>query len=368
MSASWDLDHLSSELVSAALDAANWKQSLQRLSDAVGAVGAVLLPPADQRALSIGTDALAEPTERYVREGWSVRDLRDRAVPFLLRRGIAVDLDFVSEEEIKKSDYYNEFLGPHRLRWSAIVALDCDSQWVVSIQRSIEQGPFSPHEQKRLARLRGPLSAAATIARELGLARAEGLADAFDIIGSPAMVTDGLGRVIRMNSAAEAQLNSDLRIVNRRLTATHRELTKRIEHLILGASHTGSGAQPSLNPPVAVPRIGRRPLLVHAVPLVGDNIFAAGRVLVIVFDLESRPVPCGMHLRRVFGLTAAEARLATRLAAGESLDSAADAVGVGKETARTQLKAVFGKTSTGRQAELVALISRLLPEPQRCQS
>ena len=64
-------------------------------------------------------------------------------------------------------------------------------------------------------------------------------------------------------------------------------------------------------------------------------------------------------------MTAAEARLAVHLAAGEGLDEAADALGVALETVRSQLKAIFGKTDTRRQGELLrklALDSALLPE------
>jgi DNA-binding CsgD family transcriptional regulator len=64
-------------------------------------------------------------------------------------------------------------------------------------------------------------------------------------------------------------------------------------------------------------------------------------------------------LRSAFGLTIAEARLASRLASGDSLDDAANMLCVTKNTARVQLKAVFAKTSTHRQAELVALLMGL---------
>ena len=39
--------------------------------------------------------------------------------------------------------------------------------------------------------------------------------------------------------------------------------------------------------------------------------------------------------------------------------AAAASLGVSRETARTQLKAVFAKTNTRRQAELAALVARL---------
>ena len=64
-------------------------------------------------------------------------------------------------------------------------------------------------------------------------------------------------------------------------------------------------------------------------------------------------------LRQLFDLTHSEARLAVRLATGEAFSTAAMALGIGRETARTHLRALFAKTGTHRQAELVALLARL---------
>jgi DNA-binding CsgD family transcriptional regulator len=61
-------------------------------------------------------------------------------------------------------------------------------------------------------------------------------------------------------------------------------------------------------------------------------------------------------LKQRFGLTPAESRLALRLVTGEPLRSSAAALGVGYETARTTLKAIFSKTGTCRQTELVIVI------------
>jgi DNA-binding CsgD family transcriptional regulator len=81
---------------------------------------------------------------------------------------------------------------------------------------------------------------------------------------------------------------------------------------------------------------------------------------VVVRDLDEQPLRLDAQLRELFGLTAAEARLASRLAAGDCLETVADELGVAYETARNQLKAIFAKTETHRQAELVALLARLL--------
>jgi DNA-binding CsgD family transcriptional regulator len=64
-------------------------------------------------------------------------------------------------------------------------------------------------------------------------------------------------------------------------------------------------------------------------------------------------------LRSGFGLTQAEACVALAITRGESLDEIARARGVTVATTRTQLKSVFFKTQTHRQAELAAFVGRI---------
>ena len=108
-------------------------------------------------------------------------------------------------------------------------------------------------------------------------------------------------------------------------------------------------------------REDRTPLIVEALPVAGlaADAFGRARAVLVITDLEARPVPPEDALRAAFGLTPAEARLARRLAGGESLDDAADALGIAKNTARIQLRAVFAKTGTARQGELIALLAHL---------
>ena len=61
-------------------------------------------------------------------------------------------------------------------------------------------------------------------------------------------------------------------------------------------------------------------------------------------------------LRCHFGLTPSEGTLALHLVTGETLRSAAAELLISYETARTQLKNIFSKTGTCRQAELVAVM------------
>ena len=61
----------------------------------------------------------------------------------------------------------------------------------------------------------------------------------------------------------------------------------------------------------------------------------------------------------LFGLTAAEARLASALSMGHSLESAAHFLGLSVETVRTYLKSIFHKVGVSRQAELARLLASL---------
>jgi DNA-binding NarL/FixJ family response regulator len=63
-------------------------------------------------------------------------------------------------------------------------------------------------------------------------------------------------------------------------------------------------------------------------------------------------------LRGMFGLTPSESRLAANLASGQSLESAAESEGWTLNSAKTYLKAVFGKVGVSRQADLVRVILR----------
>ena len=106
-------------------------------------------------------------------------------------------------------------------------------------------------------------------------------------------------------------------------------------------------------------------LLADAMPVTsfGSDLFNAGRIVLVLTDLTHLSVPDETRLSLVFSLTAAEAKLAKTLASGHGIEAAADSLRVNRETARTQLKAVFAKTNTRRQAELVALVARFRPSP-----
>ena len=79
-------------------------------------------------------------------------------------------------------------------------------------------------------------------------------------------------------------------------------------------------------------------------------------VCVLISDPERRLYPSRQHLKTLFNMTEAEARLGVHLADGQSLRRAAEHLGITYGTARSRLTQLFEKTSTRSQSELTRLL------------
>jgi DNA-binding CsgD family transcriptional regulator len=143
----------------------------------------------------------------YFREGWHRRDQRNNGLEIMRKPGVVDDLDIMSVDRIKKHPYYQEFLAPHRLRWFAGVKLACaEDMWCLSIQRTIDQEPFTAQEKQQLTTLSTRLSASVALARTLGAAASTGLLEAFEISGTAAILINRLGKAFKLNQTAERVL------------------------------------------------------------------------------------------------------------------------------------------------------------------
>lgn len=91
-----------------------------------------------------------------------------------------------------------------------------------------------------------------------------------------------------------------------------------------------------------------------------DAILDPGPLVMLVVhgSLNASSLPIDL-LWRAFGLTESEARLAEALLNGDTLADFAQERAVSKQTLRNQLVGVMRKTGTGRQSELVSLLTRL---------
>lgn len=361
MGARWNLDAVADAFAAASVDPTNWIAATERAVSETGSFGAVLVPVRGRTPRqAVVTESFAPAIERYFSEGWVHSDERLRGVPLLEARGVFSDLDFINPDQIAHNPYYQEWLAPHDLRWFACVKVAVgDDLWALSIQRTIAQGPFTPLQLSRLAKLSGSLASAGALARALGFARAEAALAAFEMSGHAVALLDRFGKVIRINVSAERLFGSDPKIIQGRIIASDRAAASALDRALHALLWSSSGV--ALMPPIVMPREDKRPLLAYLIrpPAICADALSPCQAVVVLVDPDANPAPPHEHLRIAFGLSAAEARLAARLAGGERLESAADALGIAYETARTQLKRVFAKLEISRQSELVALLGRL---------
>ncbi|SHL08465.1 DNA-binding transcriptional regulator, CsgD family [Bradyrhizobium lablabi] len=357
----WNLEAVEQGFAEAALDPTLWVKALDTATAITGSQGAVLIPTAGGSLPTLPfTERIAGSFEAYMRDGWHLRDERFRGIGMMMQRGVVDDLDLFDFDAIAKHPYYQEFLAPHGLRWFGGVRVSCgDELWCLSIQRTIDQGPFSAAEKEQLAQLSKRLSASAAIARALGASAAAGALDAFEISGTAVVLINRFGKVFQANQSAERLLVGEIEIKRGRLVVQDAQAQVALNAAIVDLLGRRTGG---LSAPVALSRRGRRPLLAYPAKLTGAtaNALADCQAMIVLIDPDAGPKPPEATLRSVFRLSEAEARLGAQLALGESLETASEGLGIAKETSRSQLKSIFVKTGVRRQAELVAMLARLL--------
>lgn len=193
-----------------------------------------------------------------------------------------------------------------------------------------------------------------------GAERTAALCELLQLLGTAAILVDPDGEVVGLNGAAEDCLGAGLQIRNRRLIMADPE-AKRALAALIGATRAGCSVHACPGEHVVVARRNARPLILRTVPLHGRALalFRPASAIVMLADASRVSLPTETQLKHAFGLSDGEARLANRLAAGQTLEAAAGLCGISYETARKRLKIVFEKTDTRRQSELVALITRI---------
>jgi DNA-binding CsgD family transcriptional regulator len=184
---------------------------------------------------------------------------------------------------------------------------------------------------------------------------------ALDGLATAMMVVNAAGRVVHMNAAAECIITAGdgPKIVQFALDAVTPGEGKLLRQLVASALQARRNVIAS---PGGVMRISRRsgcaPYEVLVAPISGTTLglgLDGPLAAVFVRDPEARIVTPTDRLQCLYKLTGAEARLMQALLTGDTLDTIAESVGVGRETLRSQLKAVFRKTGTSSQIELIRL-------------
>ncbi|MCF6762453.1 helix-turn-helix transcriptional regulator [Pseudomonas fragi] len=178
------------------------------------------------------------------------------------------------------------------------------------------------------------------------------------------IVLDQQGKVLSLNPMASELLEQadGLKLVGGHLEATYPSDNRELQRLVRNA-FAGDGnnvQQGTVAEAMSVSRPSGQINLGVVVEAIATRDWAEGKgapgVVVYIRDAVGRSLASETLTKQLFNLTRAETALAMELANGLSLEEAAEALNVRRNTARAHLRSIFSKTGVRRQTELVRII------------
>lgn len=272
---------------------------------------------------------------------------------------------------LERSAFHNEFAKSQGDGVRGLLALLVDDGrrpgiaplTFLSLYRAPGREEFTPDDRRALKAIHAPLQTALRAHCALRASRREGRAAdaALDAVDKPIFVLNRDGRVRYANVAAVVGQARDrwLTIRGGRLVGLTSAAVDALPMLLREAT---SGCVRIARLWRPTPAGGVRCAVVRFVPLAEDNAcrsaWSDGAVLLLIDE----PAP-GVDAHRASALalhhrlTTAESLVLSQLAEGLGVADIALANGVTVHTVRTHLKHLFEKTGTGRQSDLIRLLS-----------
>lgn len=354
-------------LHAAPLEDEHWQRFLGQLCDFTESLYGIFTSndsALDRRILAhSGMPAFAEAHRTY-NQSFRHRDPFREKFLRSPRVGVIDGDELYPHRELIKTDLYREFLCPLKLHHMTFIVLSMSPRKyeLISMWRG-EGRPQLEAEALRLLKLLMPhIQTALRVRQVLGAAelRARNAEALLDKTPTASILLDEEGRVVLMNAAAQrvVEERDGLELRNEQLAPMDPACRKRLRSMIVAAASPG-GRDPGSALHLER-RSGKRPLQVLVAPFLPADVRRSNaRVLVLVTDPETQVHFPDAILRALYDLTPAETEIANGLLTGYSLDEVALLRHTSLATTRSQMKALFGKTSTRRQGELIQLLSSL---------
>ena len=340
-----------------------WTGALDNLAHSLGAAACQILPhELSQRPLGqVRSSHAWRIHERWLKNLDWVRPVYEPRGDHLVRQGYRAVLQsqLFTDEEIRHSRFHQEITRPVGcLHWACGIFQVEDRIWCLPFFRGSE--PFDQNILEPIAEIAGRMARIVSIAEKVARAGAENDVITLESAGCAALLIDKHGRAARANRRAEELFCNEFGIRNGRLWTAATSSMARLERFLRDIEQAKSIGG-SLPAPIVIARCGMPWLLIEAMPVTsaGNDIFEGCRAILMLSDLAHPSITDKALLSVVFGLTNAEARLASAICQGQDLNTVASAFGVSRQTLRSQLKVVFAKTGARRQAELVARAAQI---------
>lgn len=357
---------LMGKVYDAALDEQKWPSFLESFASAAGGNSCILRSVDYEKAkasftASVGYDPAwqAAYCNHYVK--------LDYYAPYFKKMALGVaELGerAVSLSEQRKTEIYHDYFVPQDkiYNFGSILVRNDNNMLLFAAQRGKRAGAFG-EEQVRLMNILAPhVTRAVQVHRKLSsiAVEKEWALGALDQLRMGVILTDSLGVPLFVNCAAEQLMaaGKGISLFQGRLALSNPSETALLHRLV---AHAAQAAAVGGDMCITLPN--RFEVLQCLVTPVSPEFSARlgaslGSGCACVF--LSRPGSLQLPPKRLailYGLTAAESRLVARLAAFDSLEQAANGLGIALGTARTHLASVFSKTGARGQAELLMLLA-----------
>jgi DNA-binding CsgD family transcriptional regulator len=327
-----------------------------------------LIPPTQHRA-SVGClYGWSDEEIRLYRELYRATDPFRAGINRLAEGIVGTNLDFCSDVELKQSVAYREFYAPRDTHYGLGCAIlrTPEGLSLLTVTRSKAAGSYTPGELALMRPLIPHLQRAARLHGELSLLRSQIAAfdNLLDLYPQALLLTDSECGVIYATRSARqlAKCNNVLTIESGRLMVRSGRGSETLREAVRQTSSDQRLRR------LDVRGEGPHSLRVVLMPVAGSHVgpmgIAQASVAILAMDLASGPRPDPAMLAELFALTPAEARFTSCLVSGLSVEEISTELGIGRETTRTHLRRVLGKTHTRRQGELISLVLRSIPFPR----
>jgi DNA-binding CsgD family transcriptional regulator len=281
----------------------------------------------------------------------------------------------VPEDQLVRTKFYTEWLQPQDLhhRLCAVLSREQATAVFLEVMRPRSWAGFAHEDVERCRLLLPHLQRALRMHRRMAELEVERDAAfrALDQLPWGVLLVDEHRNRLGANRHAEEILVAGDGLTTRgnTLRADLADETARLDRLLSRALDRRGQQGASTVGTLSITRpSGAHPLSVVVVPLhiKIETWSERGSIAAIFMTDPEIPLDSNeQHLREMYALTPGEARLASCLLQGKSVEQAAAAMGITLNTARAYLKRIYHKTGVRRQPELMRLLLLGLPRLRR---
>lgn len=275
--------------------------------------------------------------------------------------------EHLSERDIARSEFFQDYQIPSGVRYlmGARLARPDSDDILLGMLRAPDRPPYTAEERAAANSMVGHMQRSINLWQDTRILHRDAAlgTELMEQLGLAVFALDRHSRVVFTNAAADSMLRQTLcvRLRHGRLTAVHTDQDATLQKTIRHVAKTRQGVSLALRPATGAPP----DVFLNVTFIPGQEaraVFGDAAVLVTARQRGSEPLVTARQLQQAFGLSTAEAAVAQALIAGKAPDEYAATAGVSVNTVRTQLRAIYDKTSTRSKTEAVSTMLWLLSQ------